>query len=68
MPCPATVAASDDFAVSVGPGTMTVRGEGMDQAALHVVVDRVQNLGPEPLGGPRARNRARPSYERETVP
>jgi predicted tellurium resistance membrane protein TerC len=64
---PAIVAAFDDFAVSVGPGIMTVRGEGMDQAALHVVVDRLQTLALSRWVRPRARNRAPTNYEREIV-
>jgi hypothetical protein len=46
---PAIVAAFEDFEVFVGRGTTTLRGEGMDQAALHGAIDRLQELGLELL-------------------
>jgi hypothetical protein len=41
---PAIRAAFDDFDVSVSPGTTTLTGRLMDQAALHGVIDRLQDL------------------------
>lgn len=44
---PAIVAAFEDFEVIRGRGTTTLRGSGMDQAALHGAIDRLQDLGLE---------------------
>jgi 2-keto-3-deoxy-6-phosphogluconate aldolase len=46
---PAIVDAFEDFDVTVGAGRTTLRGEQLDQAALHGAIDRLQNLGLELL-------------------
>jgi hypothetical protein len=46
---PAIAAAFEEFEVVVGQGTTTLRGGGMDQAALHGAIDRLQDLGLELL-------------------
>jgi hypothetical protein len=46
---PAIVAAFEDFDVVVGDGSTTLRGDCMDQAALHGAIDRLQDLGLELL-------------------
>lgn len=42
---PTIVDAFEDFEVNIGTGTTTLRGEKLDQAALHGAIDRLQNLG-----------------------
>jgi hypothetical protein len=44
---PAIRAVFEDFEVEPGHGTTTLRGSGMDQAALHGAIDRLQDLGLE---------------------
>ena len=39
----------NEFDVTVGQGTTMLRGEGMDQSALHGAFNRLQNLGLELL-------------------
>jgi hypothetical protein len=46
---PAIVDAFEDFDVSVGAGSTTLRAELPDQAALHGTLDRVRALGLELL-------------------
>jgi hypothetical protein len=46
---PAVVDAFDDFEVTVNKTTTTMRGELVDQAALHGAIDRVRALGLELL-------------------
>jgi hypothetical protein len=46
---PAVVDAFDDFEVTVDKTTTTMRGELVDQAALHGAIDRVRALGLELL-------------------
>jgi hypothetical protein len=46
---PAIVGAFEDFDVTVGTGRTTLRGERLDQPALHGAIDRLQNLGLELL-------------------
>jgi hypothetical protein len=46
---PAIMTAFEDFEVIVGGGTTTLRGQGMDQPALHGALDRLQDLGLELL-------------------
>jgi hypothetical protein len=46
---PAVVDAFDDFEVTVDKTSTTVRGELVDQAALHGAIDRVRALGLELL-------------------
>ena len=46
---PAIVVAFEEFDVVVGEGTATLRSEGMDQAALHGAIGRLQDLGLELL-------------------
>jgi hypothetical protein len=46
---PAIRAVFEDFEVQPGQGTTTLRGTGMDQAALHGAIDRLQDLGLELL-------------------
>jgi hypothetical protein len=46
---PAIRAVFEEFEVEPGPGTTTLRGAGMDQAALHGAIDRLQDLGLELL-------------------
>jgi hypothetical protein len=57
---PAIRAVFEDFEVEPGHGTTTLRGSGMDQAALHGVIDRLQDLGLELL--------QITSWERATIP
>ncbi len=47
---PAIVAAFEDFQITVGCGTTTMRREFMDQPALHGGLQRVQALGLDLLG------------------
>jgi hypothetical protein len=44
---PAIRAVFEDFEIEPGQGTTTLRGSGMDQAALHGAIDRLQDLGLE---------------------
>jgi hypothetical protein len=46
---PAVVDAFDDFEVTVDKTSTTLRGDLVDQAALHGVIDRVGALGLELL-------------------
>jgi hypothetical protein len=46
---PAIHAAFQGLDISVGPGTTTLRAEMIDQAALHGVINRLQELGLELL-------------------
>jgi hypothetical protein len=46
---PAVVDAFDDFEVTVDKRSTTLRGDLVDQAALHGVIDRVGALGLELL-------------------
>jgi hypothetical protein len=46
---PALVDAFDDFEVTVDQTSTTMRGELVDQAALHGAIDRVRALGLELL-------------------
>jgi hypothetical protein len=46
---PAIVSAFEDFDVTVGDGSTTLRGELPDQAALHGTLDRLMGLGLELL-------------------
>jgi hypothetical protein len=46
---PTIVDAFEDFEVTVDAGCTTLRGQDLDQAALHGAIDRVQNLGLELL-------------------
>jgi hypothetical protein len=38
-------AAFDDFEITTGPGTTTLRGDVVDQAALHGIINRIERLG-----------------------
>jgi hypothetical protein len=42
---PAVVDAFEDFQVTVGSGSTTLRAELVDQSALHGAIDRLQALG-----------------------
>jgi hypothetical protein len=59
---PAVADAFGDFDVLVDSGSTTIRGESIDQAALHGAIDRLHALGLELLEvravGPRRRNRS----------
>ena len=46
---PAIRTAFEDFEVTDGQGSTTLRGKGMDQSALYGALDRLQNLGLELL-------------------
>jgi hypothetical protein len=46
---PAIRVVFEDFEVEPGRGTTTLRCSGMDQAALHGAIDRLQDLGLELL-------------------
>ncbi|HXW81072.1 MAG TPA: hypothetical protein VEJ84_16335 [Acidimicrobiales bacterium] len=48
-PVPAILDAFEDFDVSVGPGSTTLRANLPDQAALHGALYRLQDLGLELL-------------------
>jgi hypothetical protein len=41
---PAVIWAFDGFAILRGPGFTTLRGEHLDQAALHGAIDRLADL------------------------
>jgi hypothetical protein len=42
---PAIADAFEDFEVTIGTGSTTLRGDRLDQAALHGAIARLQNLG-----------------------
>jgi hypothetical protein len=46
---PAIADAFEEFEVIIGTGSTTLRGEQLDQAALHGAIDRLQNFGLELL-------------------